>query len=458
MQIPAISDEDIVALVSRVEDQFYDAKAKTLNGAGAEKLAVALANADGGTIVIGIHDAKTGFSDLDRWDGAEEPEYFNGVLQALHNLNPSIPFRYDFLSSAKRAGFVLRIHVDKSRSVCQCSDGKVYQRVGAQSLQLKGNQVTQLAFAKGYVTFENTKLAGTAPEYIVDSAAIKQFVNEVTPVPDGLSYCLNEGLMDYGDWTPLAAGVLLFGDNPQGAFPTRCECRIVFYDTREEVPEREHLKINETIGGPLYVQIHKVVKRVTEIMSGISILTSEGMKQVSYPPEAILEILVNAILHRDYSIADDVQIIIFQNRIEVISPGKLPGQVTTQNILDVRDSRNPKLVRTLRRYKDAPNQDLGEGLNTAFQKMKEWKLQPPQIEERGNSVRVIIPHSPLATPEEAVMKYLEQHSEITNSIARDLSGIRSENQMKEVFYRLRDEKLIERVPDKKGNAAAWRRV
>ena len=349
--------------------------------------------------------------------------------------------------------------IGTSLTVCQTSEKKVYQRVGAQCLQVRAvEKITQLAFAKGYVTFENQKLINVRPEFVVDSISLASFVRDTNPRPDGLSYCLNEGLLDYNDWTPLVCGVLLFGDQPQGVFPTRCECRIVFYDTRLEVPEREHLKINETIGGPLYDQIHAVVARVSDIMSGIQILTPDGMKQVTYPPEAIWEIIVNAIIHRDYSIADDVQVVIFQNRIEVLSPGRLPGHVTVENILDVRDSRNPKIVRSLRRYKNAPNQDLGEGLNTAFQKMKEWRLQPPVIEQLSNAVRVTIPHAPLATPEEAVLEYLQTHEEVNNSIARSLTGIKSENQMKEVFYRLRDRGLIERVPNKLGNAAAWRKI
>lgn len=55
------------------------------------------------------------------------------------------------------------------------------------------------------------------------------------------------------------------------------------------------------------------------------------------------------------------------------------------------------------------------------------------------------------------MAYLEHHDQITNSIARDLTGITSENSMKEVFYRLRKSKLMEQVPELKGNKAAWRR-
>jgi ATP-dependent DNA helicase RecG len=133
-------------------------------------------------------------------------------------------------------------------------------------------------------------------------------------------------------------------------------------------------------------------------MSAVSIWTTSGLRTLQYPPEAIWEIVVNAIIHRDYSISDDVQIRIFDNRVEIISPGKLPGYVSIQNILDARYSRNSKIVRTLARYPSPPNKDLGEGLNTAFQKMKEWRLKAPEIAEEGNYVRVTIPHIPLAAP------------------------------------------------------------
>jgi ATP-dependent DNA helicase RecG len=101
---------------------------------------------------------------------------------------------------------------------------------------------------------------------------------------------------------------------------------------------------------------------------------------------------------------------------------------------------------------------MGEGLNTAFQKMKEWKLKPPVIEEEGNYIKVIIRHAPLALPTEAIMSFLEDHSEITNAQARQLTGIKSENAVKKEFYKLRDQGFIERVPNKGGGHAAWRKV
>jgi ATP-dependent DNA helicase RecG len=181
------------------------------------------------------------------------------------------------------------------------------------------------------------------------------------------------------------------------------------------------------------------------------------MRPVEYPPEAIWEVFVNAVIHRDYSISDDVQVLIFNDRVEIISPGRLPGYVNVANILDARFSRNSKIVRCLNRYKNAPNKDMGEGLNTAFQKMKEWRLKPPIIEEDGNYVRVTIRHEPLALPTDAIMTFLADNIEITNAQARDLTGIRSENLVKREFYKLRDLGLIERVPGKKGSASAWRK-
>ena len=131
--------------------------------------------------------------------------------------------------------------------------------------------------------------------------------------------------------------------------PRKCAVKIARYETREDDPEREHLADQVSVEGALYHQIHHSIEVISEIMSGVQIRTTEGLKKVEYPPEAIWEVAVNALIHRDYSISDDVQIMIYDNRIEVLSPGRLPGYVTTDNILDARYSRNPKIVRTLNR-------------------------------------------------------------------------------------------------------------
>jgi ATP-dependent DNA helicase RecG len=257
-------------------------------------------------------------------------------------------------------------------------------------------------------------------------------------------------------WEPRVAGTVLFHKNPPAVMPTRCGAKVARYETREDEPEREHLANVFSFEAPIYKLIKHTVEKVTEILSSISIWTPNGMTQIDYPPEAIWEVIVNAFIHRDYSLSDDVNVLIYNDRVEVKSPGKLPGYVTTENILDVRLSRNPKIVRTLSRYSEAPNKDLGEGLNTAYQKMKDWKLKPPIIEESNNYVIVTLPHTPLASPAELILQFLKDNDEITNRQARELTGIRSENMVKIEFYKLRDSGLIEKVPGKKGPATAWR--
>lgn len=456
--IPTLTDAQAFALCERPEDQFFDRKSALSKSKAAQKIAVAFANSEGGEAAFGIADDREELDPTKKLKLFEIPEHANDVLHNIYSLNPPVIFRYGFFKVVGKSGYLLRVFFDKTQHVHATADGNVYKRLGASSVSVKDpNEISQLAFSKGAISYENTKLFGHKPEQIIETPQAEFLTRSIPEGPDALAFAINEGLIDRDDWTPFTAGALLLSESPQGMIATRCECRIVFYDTRSEKPEREHLKINETIGGPLFNQIHAVVNRVAEIISNISILTPEGIKKVDYPPEAIWEILTNAIIHRDYSIADDIQILIFQNRIEILSPGTLPAFVTLDNILDVRYSRNPKIVRTLRRYPDPPNQDLGEGLNTAYQKMQDRRLKPPVIEILNNSVKVTIAHSPLASPEEAVIEYLKTNDRVTNKQARELTGIKSENQMKEVLYRLRDQGIIYLDPELKGNKATWRR-
>ena len=76
---------------------------------------------------------------------------------------------------------------------------------------------------------------------------------------------------------------------------------------------------------------------------------------------------------------------------------------------------------------------MGEGLNTAFQKMKDWRLKEPRILLDGNYVKVTIAHIPLATPEESLIEFLDHNPLIKNKQARELTGIKSENKMKSIF-------------------------
>lgn len=115
-------------------------------------------------------------------------------------------------------------------------------------------------------------------------------------------------------------------------------------------------------------------------------------------------------------------------------------------------------MRQISRFPDPPNKDIGEGLNTAFEAMRKLELRVPEIIENENSVTVFIYHESLASPEQTVLDYLKKNPLISNVEARAITGIKSENSMKQVFNRLRKEKLIELIPNRRGSMSAWQLV
>lgn len=379
MQVREITKSDALSLSSQPEGHFYDRKAAQIKGAKLQRIVCAFANSDGGDVYVGIADDKHESAPHKRWHGASSMEEYNQLIQSTLEIRPSPPVLMEFLKSPLSSNYVLHIQVDKSQSVHHTADGAVYERKGAQSLPIKDvDRITALSFAKGASSYEDMHVDSADAEDVVDSDEIKVFLDEYSPRTDPLDLSINKGLIDRRTFKPKACGLVLFSNDPGGVMPKKCSVKIVRYETKEDDPERDHLAFTETVEGPLFPLIRSVVSRVTAIMSSISVWTTEGAKSMQYPPETLWEIVVNALIHRDYSISDDVQVLIFDNRIEVLSPGRLPGFVSRDNILDVRYARNPKIVGMLSKYSDAPNKDIGEGLNTAFQKMKEWKMRSPE--------------------------------------------------------------------------------
>jgi ATP-dependent DNA helicase RecG len=260
------------------------------------------------------------------------------------------------------------------------------------------------------------------------------------------------------DGKPTVAGILLFADEPQAAMPKRCGIKISRYKTSDPQGTRDTMDFDPiTIEGCAYDQIKNAVVKTVEIVENISVWTATGLEKVKYPKDTLHEIVTNAVLHRDYSLADDIHIRIFDNRIEVDSPGKLPAHITVKNILEERFSRNGTVVRLINKFPDPPNKDVGEGLNTAFEAMRKLRLKNPLIEERGNSVLVHIRHEPLASPEDTILEYLEHNVKINNTEARVLCSIGSASAIQKTFEKLVKQDLIERVPGLRGRASAYRK-
>ena len=414
----------------------------------------AFANADGGELFIGVAEDKQ--AGTRSWDGFVIQEDTNGHLQVFEALFPlGQHFSYEFLEAEGESGFVLHVSLQKTPDIKRSTTGDVYVRRGAQNLPVApGEALERLQRNKGLTSFENQTVDG-AVDVITDSYAVTEFIVEVVPTVEPEPWLRKQLLIT--DGKPTVAGVLLFADEPQALLPKRSAIKVYRYRTTDEEGSRDTLAFDPlTIEGNVYAQVKESVAQTVGIIEGIQHLGSGGFEQVTYPFETLHEIITNAVLHRDYGLADDVHVRIFDNRVEVESPGTLPAHVTVENILDERFARNGKIVRLINKFPDPPNKDVGEGLNTAFAAMKQLNLREPVIEQRENSVVVHIRHESLASPEEIVMDYLGKNDEISNSIVRKLTGIGSENKVKRIFEKLMAAEQIERVPGKEGSAAAYR--
>jgi ATP-dependent DNA helicase RecG len=451
IQIIKISKEqaDKIRLVD--EGQFADIKAREIAPKDLTNTISALANADGGDLFIGITNK------IRDWEGFSNMEAANGHLQVFEELFPlGTEFQYEFLQCENYNGLVLHVQVDKTQRVICASNKVPYLRRGAQNLPMNTpEKVRRLELTKGIASFES-ETVNCSKRAIIDSPVITNFIKEVVPTSNPEAWLRKQNLL-VGE-KPTVGGVLIFSEEPQAILPKHCGIKIYRYRSREQEGHRDLLAEQPiTIEGDLYSQITSAVQSTKDITERIPRLANEGLQTVYYPPETLHEILTNAVLHRDYSIKDDIHIRIFDDRVEVQSPGRLPANITTENILDERFARNGALVRILNKFPNPPNKDVGEGLNTAFIKMKELGLKNPVIKELENAVLVLIKHEPLTSPSEIIMTYLDENEQIKNAKAREITHVSTDFKMKSIFNKMEKAGLIEKVPGTNTASTAWRK-
>lgn len=451
-----IPREQADKLLQLEEGHFADLKRIEIKPAKFSETVSAFANADGGELFVGIEEDSTKTSRS--WRGFPRMEDANAHIQVLVAQFPlGSSYSYEFLACADYPGHVLHVEVSKSANIVQATDGVAYVRNGAQKIPYhSADLLDRLKRNKGITTFE-TDTVRSSTDVITNSEVTIAFMLEVIPTSEPETWLRKQRAIV--DDLPTVGGLVLYADEPQALLPKRCGLKIYRYATIESEGTRETLVGNPiSIEGPAYTLIEHAVAKTEEIISSIPRLGDAGLEAVSYPVVTLHEIITNAVLHRDYSITDDIHVRIFDNRVEVESPGTLPGHVTEQNILQERFARNPMIVRLINKFPNPPNKDVGEGLNTAFAAMKRMRLREPEVRQRDHSVVVYIRHTRLASPEDAVMEYVAAHGTITNAIGRDITGLRSDVTMKNVFGRLRDRGLIEQTPGTRGRSSSWRKI
>ncbi|MDM2935354.1 RNA-binding domain-containing protein [Citrobacter sp. Cu233] len=455
-----ISAKEIKVLLSTVEDHFNDFKSKQIAPNKLQETFVAFANADGGNIYIGIEDAA---SDRERLSGFNEPEEANAIIATLlENTNPAVENVEIEYFRTPGNGLILHIDIPKSPKVHYTASGDCFIRANAQKVKIKGERITQLSYSKGAEPYEKKAVDIVEVQDMLESKYYIDYLRRIGTSQLPEVFLKKQRLLTKkeDDFLPNVGCVLLFDEEPQGSLDTRCAVKVYRLRTTETEYKREQLQEDPvTIDGPLEVVILNTIAKVKEYVDGASFKDGDNLVKLSYPAEALKEILVNAVIHRDYSQKDDVHVKVYDNRIEVQSPGRLPGYMTIDNLYEERFSRNPNLVRLLHKLPNPVNHDIGEGLDTAKNELRKAGLVAPVFEERGNNFVVIVKHQTIASIEDVIINYFKDNptGQLTNKLVRQLSGEDDLQKVKKSLQKLRDEGIIKPL-DPKANAFKFKYV
>ncbi len=455
-----LGDQEIAVLLTLNEDHFNDVKSRAISPAKLQETFVAFANSDGGDLYVGIEDKSvTG----ERLVGYVEQEEANATISVLlEETQPAVEnVSVEFFDCGDR-GSVLHFAIPKSPKVHYTSSGECYIRVNAQKRKIKGDRITQLGYSKGAEPYERKAMPDVELDDIISSPALEFYMNRIGTHLDPSTFLRKQRLLTLKNESrhPNVGCILLFDEAPQATLETRCAVKVYRLRTIEKEYRREQLEeMPLTINGVIEEVINKTITQVSTYIDGASFQDGGKLVKLQYPSEALKEILVNAVIHRDYSLNDDIHVRVFDNRIEVQSPGKLPGYMTVENLYEERFSRNPNVVRMLHNLPNPVNHDIGEGLDTAKNELKRAGLVPLTFEERDNAFIVTIKHQKIASVEEVVLAHIEENpsAELTNKLVRQLSGEYDMQKVKIALQKLRAAGHIKPV-DEKASAFSFRYI
>lgn len=407
---------------------------------------VAMANTDGGIIVLGVDDPqKTTKKGLDRIYGIEEnPELYDELGQNVKKISPPIssiwpPDLIQIPGKKARIGWlVVPKVVDGFRSI----ENHVYIRQERGNKRLSPQEIVHFAYVKGFersdseiVNIEIDLLKTGYYESWRKKRDIEEDSAALILEKTGLAKRNGKGVL-----MPTRAAVLLFAEYPNDLMDTKCAIRVFQYEGNlETIKETLNIIGNpKTIDGPVAKQIKDAHEYVlTLLRSGIRV-PSGFVTQYKIPERAIKEAITNAVIHRDYHTKKDIEIRIFEDRVEIESPGLLPFNITPSNIGMVRAHgyRNDLIVKHLREFPDPPNLDQNEGIRAMRQTMTEACLYPPiflTYPYLQDSFKVILFNEKAPTEWDKVSHYLNERKYITNKEARIILGIVSEVKMSKLF-------------------------
>ena len=363
------------------EKQIFDRKSIMIKPKDLSDTLCAFANADGGTVAIGISDKDRRIEGVDQY-----PEQLNDILRTpIDFCNPTVPVTTEMVDCVNNAGkpdHVLLMHIEASAVLHANQADEAFIRVGDKSRKLDFNDRLALMYAKGVRYYEDEPVADATVEDL-DLSFVREYCMRIGYEKSPEEY-LRENksfiTVKNGKDQISVAAILLFGKNPQQFFP-RAYIRFIRYDGIEALVGKDMNVIKDVIfKGRILDQVRQAVDYIKTQMKEKTYLGHDGIfiTEEEYSEFVRTEIVVNAATHRDYGIkGTDIQIKMFDDRLEVDSPGTFAGMVKKENIRYTHFSRNPKIAAFLKDYGYV--KEYGEGVDRMCRELEAIGLPDPRF-------------------------------------------------------------------------------
>ncbi len=396
-----ITRMELLEIIANGENSGVEFKCDTLQNHDLAKELVAFSNLEGGIVLLGVEDdgSVTGLvrEGLEEWVmNACRDKIRPGIIPFFQTIKKVEPSKDVVIVRVPRGG-VVHSQLHKNRHT-------YYIRVGTQSREPTPQELSRLFQQRGMIRAEMRPISGTTINDL-DQRRLKDYFRRVRQqdIPSDNddagweALLINTDIMIKDGVTVF--GMLLFGKTPNRYLPQSGIDAVAFSGMEKEYEAKERKQLRGAVAPlmdqdghlletGLVEQAVDFVRRNTPVHSHLE----DGTRRVdtpTYPEEVIRETIINALIHRDYLLSDtDIELAIYENRLEVVSPGRLPNGITPERMrLGTRAARNSFLKDFMRDY--GYLEHMGMGVPRKIIKgMKEHNGSDPQLIEENERFTV----------------------------------------------------------------------
>lgn len=350
---------------------------------------VAFANAQGGTLYIGIEDKSL----VPLAEQTVTENEINDTVSRLHSLCFNVSLTSSGLIKHQNGGEYFKIIVAPSiKSIATTSDGKIYLRIADKCEPVRNEDIQRLSIEKGAYQWELLATRFSLSDIPVEN--VKRFANDIREsdrVKDHVKQMSDLEIMEHYNLIDgeivTNLGILWLGNAKQRSrisFPITVQY-IVYNHLEQKVRKIEW---HDNVLNPKELLL-AIESEATELSYSYEFPDGLFRKQIRhYHPKVLRELLLNAFAHKSFTISSDIMICVYPDRMEISNPGGLPLGVTKDNILHQRHRRNPYFITIMSDLKLMEGE--GSGYDLIYELNGMEAKRPPVIESSFNETKVTL--------------------------------------------------------------------